>query len=177
MIVSGNTVAVVGLSNNERRRANVIWTRVILTYIADTTVTKRLRDLAGNPVSTPRHFQGRLWKSGYIIPDNVTQLPWPKSATVAGKELTLTFSAPMDRGWVPAASAFMVKVGGSEVSLASANPVAVSGREVTLILAAAVASGDTVTVSYAKPESSPIRNVVCEYAPSFTDLAVTNSTP
>ena len=63
------------------------------------------------------------------------------------------------------------------MSLAGANPVSVSGREVTLTLAAAVASGDTVTVSYAKPESSPIRNVVCEYAPSFTDQAVTNSTP
>ena len=53
--------------------------------------------------------------------------------------------------------------------------MSVSGRDVTLTPAAA-ASGDTVTVSYAKPESSPVGNVVCEYVPSFTDVHVTNST-
>ena len=83
----------------------------------------------------------------------------------------------MDRGWVPAASAFTVKVNGSAVSLAGSNHGSVSGREVTLTLATAVASTDTVTVSYDKPESRPLRNVVCEYAPSFTDQAVTNATP
>ena len=70
-----------------------------------------------------------------------------------------------------------MKVNGGAVSLASANPVSVSGRDLTLTLDAAVASGDAVMVSYAKPESNPLRNVVCEYAPSFTDESVTNSTP
>ena len=177
VIVSGNTVVVVGLSDSERTRANVRWTIINFYYIADTTVTNRLRDLSGNPVSTPGHRVGRFWETRLIRLDNVTQLPWPQSATVVGKQLTLTFSAPMDGGWVPAASAFTVKVNGTQVSLASANPVAVSGRDVTLTLAAAVASGDTVTVSYEKPDSNWLENVVCEYAPTFSDQAVTNSTP
>ena len=166
--VSGNTVTVIGLSDSEVKRPNVDWTMINFHYYADVTVTKRLRDLSGNPVSTPTKI---------IFLENVTRLPWPKSATVSGDRLTLTFSAPMDGNWKPAADAFMVKVGGSAVNLDSANPVSVSGRQVTLTLAAAVASGDTVTVSYAKPSGSPLRNVVCEYAPSFTDQAVTNSTP
>ena len=134
---------------------------------------KALRDLAGNVPSRDA-----------IVPDNVTRLPYPKSATVNGARLSLTFSAPMNGGWVPAeigrvpaASAFTVKVNGSAVSLAGSDPVAVSGRDVTLTLAAAVASTDTVTVSYAKPDSSSLRNVVCEEAPSFTEQSVTNATP
>ncbi len=177
--VSGNTVVVVGLSDNERYRASVTWSSIYSRYVADVAVAKRLRDLSGNPVSTPIDWTGErpYYSTREIRLDNVTRLPWPKSATVDGKQLTLTFSAPMDGGWVPAAGAFTVEVNGGGVSLASSNPVSVSGRNVTLTLAAAVASGDTVTVSYAKPESSPIRNVVCEYASSFTDQAVTNSTP
>ena len=72
-----------------------------------------------------------------------------------------------------------MKVNGAEVSLTSANPVSVSltGRSVTLTLAEAVASGDAVTVSYERPESDWLQNVLCEYAPSFTNRAVTNATP
>ena len=175
--VSGNALVVDGLSHSERRRASVDWTLIMFYYIADTAVTQRLRDLSGNPVSTPHHRGDSHWETRIIHLENVTRLPYPRSATVNGSRLALTFSAPMDRGWVPAASAFTVKVNGSAVSLASANPVSVSGRDLTLTLAAAVASTDTVTVSYDKPESRPLRNVVCEYAPSFTDNAVTNATP
>ena len=177
--VSGNTVVVVGLQQNrDKYRAIRNWTVAALIYHANITVTQRLRDLSGNPVHTIRHGFSNDFRTTRIISlDIVTRLPWPKSATVDGRQLTLTLSAPMDRGMLPAASAFTVQVNGSAVGLASANPVAVSGRDVTLTLAAAVASGDTVTVSYAKPESRPMRNVVCEYAPSFTDQAVTNSTP
>ena len=175
--VSGNTVVLVGLNNDERRRVNVLWTLTNLVYRADVTVTKRLRDLSGNPVSTPRHSWGNQWRTRFIFLENVTRLPWPRSATVDGKQLTLIFSAPMDGNSKPVAGAFTVRVNRSAVSLDSANPVSVSSREVTLTLATAVASGDAVTVSYAKPESSPLRNVVCERAPSFTDQTVTNSTP
>ena len=175
--VSGNALVVDGLSHSERRRASVDWTLIMFYYIADTAVTQRLRDLSGNPVSTPHHRGDSHWETRIIHLENVTRLPYPRSATVNGSRLTLTFSAPMDRGWVPAASAFTVKVNGSEVSLAGSNHGSVSSRDLTLTLAAAVAAGDTVTVSYAKPENRPMRNVVCEYAPSFTDQAVTNSTP
>ena len=177
--VRGNTVVVVGLMNNdEKTRASVDWTIINFYYLADTAFTQRLRDLSGNYVSTPRTNRVSTRFSTEIIRlENVTRLPHPRSASVNGNRLTLTFDAPMDRGLVPAAAAFTVQANGDAVSLSGANPVSVSGREVTLTLAAAVASGDAVTVSYAKPESSPLRNVVCEYAPSFTDRAATNATP
>lgn len=44
-------------------------------------------------------------------------------------------------------------VEGSQVNLAGASLVSVSGPDVTLTLASAVATGDAVTVSYAKPEA------------------------
>ena len=36
-----------------------------------------------------------------------------------------------------------------------------------------MAQGASVTVSYVKPSSSPLRNVICEDAPSFSDMSVT----
>ena len=120
--VSGNALMVDGLSSYEKRRASVKWTLINFIYITDTAVAQRLRDLSGNPVSTPRHRYDSVWETRIIRLENVTRLPYPKSATVNGSRLTLTFSAPMDRGWVPAASAFTVKVNGSAVSLAGSNP-------------------------------------------------------
>ena len=191
VLVKGNAVTLVkirgSLFPDGRIRAR---TGQRLNYILYTRSTdpnaEVLRDFSGNVVSAPN-----LWRSGeyeyrdtrVVYVDNFTHLPSPESATVDGDRLTLTFSAWMTRtSWprvhsVPPASAFTVKVNGSAVSLASANPVSVSGRDVTLTLAAAVASGDTVTVSYEKPDSDWLRNVVCEYAPTFADQAVTNSTP
>ena len=49
-------------------------------------------------------------------------------------------------------------------------------REVTLTLALAVAAGDGVTVSYTKPTSRPLQNVICEYAKSFSAMSVMNLT-
>ena len=176
--VSGNTVVVVGLRDNPRYRAGVGQNINNFLFTVETTdpATQRLRDLAGNLVSTPEHYWGNYWRTKGIDLLSVTRMPWPERATIVGKQLTLTFNAPMDGNSKPGASAFTVKVGGSQVNLANANPVAVSGNTVTLTLATAVAASDTVTVSYAKPSGSPLQNVICEDAESFTDQAVTNFT-
>ena len=174
--VSGNTAVVVGLKDNPRYRAGVGQHINNFSYRVDDT-TRRLRDLAGNPVSTPKYNKwNNYWRTKIFTWPSVTRMPWPERATVVGKQLILTFSAHMDGGSVPEASAFTVKVGGSQVNLANANPVSVSGNTVTLTLATAVAAGDTVTVSYAKPSGSPLQNVICEDAESITDQAVTNFT-
>ena len=155
----------------------------------------RLRDLAGNEVSTPsmsRDIHDRQYKGTRIITPNNLTLPSLESATVNRDGLTLTFDtaymswqdgmswqdhfdSPLEGDPAPAASAFTVKVNGSVVSLASANPVAVAGSDVTLTLASTVSAGDTVTVSYAKPAANPLRNAVAEVA-SFADEPVTNVT-
>ena len=177
--ISGSVVTVVGLKDKARYRAGVGQNYQSFFYIVDvsTPADQRLRDISGNHISTPRHWYDSYWETPILTLENVTRLPYPKSATVDGNRLILTFSAPMDGNSRPAAGAFTVKVNGSAVSLAGSNPVGISGNNLTLTLTAAVAAGDTVSVSYAKPDSSPLQNVVCEYAPSFTDQAVTNSTP
>ena len=178
--VRGNTAVLVGLGDFGPGRAIVEWQVVNLHYVADVTVARRLRDLSGNPVSTPnyKHYAGgNKWSTRHIRLENVTWLPTPESATVIGNRLTLTFDAPMDSGRRPAASAFTVKVNGSQVSLAGANAVSVSGRKVTLTLASPVAAGADVMVSYEKPASNwLLRNVLCEYAESFSDEPVGNFT-
>ena len=172
--VNGNTVVAVGLSNtNSSIRAIVDWTLTNFDYKADITAAKRLRDLSGNLVSTPNYHDYRYRETRTIYLENVTWLPSPERATVVGNRLTLTFDAPMKGGQTPAASAFTVTVNGSQVSLASANPVSVSGSTVTLILASAVPASADVKVSYERPSNRWLRNVVCEYAPSFSDMSVT----
>ena len=179
--VSGNTVVVVGLKEDPIWRAGVGQNTNNFNYIANITAPaeQRLRDISGNPVSTPHRYHNtsnKYWQTEQILVPSVTRLPYPRSATVVGDRLTLNFNAPMDGDSIPAAGAFAVKVDGSAVSLASASPVAVHDSAVTLKLAAAVAQGDTVTVSYYKPESRPLQNVICEDAESFSDVSATNLT-
>ena len=178
--VSGNTVMVVGLSEELRSRAGVGQNANNFHYIANITAPaeQRLRDLSGNPVSTPDRYSygDKYWQTEHIYLPSVTRLPYPKSATVVGNRLTLNFNAPMDEDSRPASGTFTVKVGGSSASLAGANPVAVHDSTVTLTLAAAVAQGDSVTVSYDKPSDNPLQNVVCEDAENFSDVSATNLT-
>ena len=178
MYVSANTVVVVGLSDDENKRAAVD-RNVIFHYVRSTHPDARvLRDLAGNPVSATDEFlsdEDFGW-TRHIFLDNLTRLPYPKSATVVGDRLTLNFSAPMDGDSIPAAGTFTVKVGGSVASLANGNPMTVHDSTVTLTLAAAVAQGDTVTVSYDKSSDNPLQNVICEDAESFSDVSATNLT-
>ena len=115
-------------------------------------------------------------QSGHKVdtPPQLTSKP-----SVNGTALVLTYNEALDTGSVPAADAFTVKVGGTEVSLASSNPVEVSGipnNTVTLTLAATVTASATVTVSYAVPSSNPIEDAAGTDAGAFTDEAVTNGT-
>ena len=104
-------------------------------------------------------------------------VPELHSATVARAALVLSYDEALDTGSEPAASAFTVKVGGNEVSLAATDPVAAAGSAVTLTLASGVTAGQTVTVSYTVPAGNPIRDRAGNAAAGLTDRAVTNTTP
>ena len=171
VIVSGNTVIVVGMGS-ERSRVRVDQPAYALYFFyRNTPAERKLRDQSGNLIHTPSDYIGR--SSQRIQLDNVTRMPYPKYATVDGNQLIMTFNAPMDGDSRPSASAFRVKVNGSRVRLAGSNPLAVSGKTVTLTLASSVVQGASVTVSYVKSSSSPLRNVICEEAPGFSDMSVT----
>ena len=97
-----------------------------------------------------------------------------QSAAVDGSVLTLTYNEVLDSSVTLPTSAFTVNVNGSYRSVDS---VSVSGSAVMLTLSSAVASGDTVTVSYDKPSGPAfIRDTRGRTADSFSGEPVTNNT-
>ena len=173
--ISDNTVVVV-LGSGARRRASVGGAVWAYYYKPLDPNAQTLRDPAGNEVWTPHERSSGHPRTRTIVLTNRTgQQPSPERATVRLDQLTLTFDKALDGDSVPADGAFTVKANDSVVSLASANPVAVSGRTVTLTLASAVAQGDVVSVSYAKPASSPLKGVDGAVK-SFPHVSATNLT-
>ncbi len=99
--------------------------------------------------------------------------PTLSTATVDGTALVLTYDEDLDDSSVPTASAYSVKVDGSDRTVSS---VAISGKTVTLTLATAVTSDQTVTVSYRVPGTNPVQNAAGLNAAALIDEAVTNNT-
>ena len=105
--------------------------------------------------------------------------PVYESAAVDESTLTMTWDENLDTSSVPAKTAFTVKVGGTAVDLADTGAVAISGRTVTLMLASAVTSTSTVTVSYTKPTgdgAKPLQDAAGNDVANLTDKEVTNNT-
>ena len=116
--------------------------------------------------------------AAFTTPD--TTKPTLSSAAANGTAVTLTFSEALDTSSVPAATAFEVKVGGAVSELATSGAVSIVGAAVTLTLKNSLTSGATVTASYAKPATgNKLRDLgtPANEADSFTDEAVTNTTP
>ena len=103
--------------------------------------------------------------------------PVPASAEVQipGETLNLTFNEDLDfAAGFPPASAFIVKADGVEVTVQSV--VGTSLDTLALSLSATIKQGQTVTVSYAVPESGTvIEDTVGNDALAFTDFEVTNN--
>ena len=106
-----------------------------------------------------------------------TTPPELSTATVDGATLTLTYDEALDEASGLAADAFSVTVGGTGRAV---DGVSVSGSSVILTLGSEVASGATVTVSYAAPADTAaprIQDDAGNPAASFSDQAVVNNTP
>ena len=95
--------------------------------------------------------------------------PTLESATVSGTSLSLTFNESLDSGSLPAGSAFTVSGGRSGTGTA-----AISGATVSVTLDSAVNVGETVTVSYAPPDGSKLRDNAGNLAARFSGRPVTN---
>ncbi len=169
--ISGNAVTL-SLGEHRATAGQIVNTRY---YMPSDPAARKLRDPAGNVVTTTL----------IVSPQNLSK-PTLLRANVERDRLTLTFDVTireemhwdprLDTSSVPAASAFTVKVNGTEVALANASPVVVSDTTTTLSLASAVVAGDVVTVSYEKPASSPLRDRGGKEAASFTGESVANDT-
>ncbi len=129
--------------------------------------TNLLRDLAGNNAAALTNSSVTNNSTG----DNTA--PTLSNAVVSGAILVLTYNEALDTASVPAASAFTVKVNDS---VRTVNSVAVSGTTVTLTLASAVVAGQTVTIDYTVPGTSPIQDSAGNDAAALTGRTVTNNT-
>ncbi len=109
-----------------------------------------------------------------IRDDDDMTAPALSEATVENAVLSLTYNEALDEASVPANSAFTVLVAGAARTV---DNVAVKARRVTLTLASAVSLGQSVTVSYVKPQDNPIRDVAGNNAIALTNEVVDNGTP
>ena len=124
------------------------------TVTVDYTVpsVNRLRDLEGVPASA-------LYGQSVLNDTPDTTAPRLLEAAARWDAVVMTWDEALDETSVPAASAFTVRVGGEARSLAARGPVRVSGSTVTLKFGSPAAVGDTVTVDYAVPSASPLRDL------------------
>ena len=103
-----------------------------------------------------------------------TTAPMLRSATTTALELGLTYDEDLDADSEPAPSAFTVAVAGASRAVTG---VSVDETKVLLTLATAVRAGETVTVSYTVPMTSPLRDEASNPAAAFADHPVTNEVP
>ena len=175
-------VATVRLSNDATARTGALeltlnaavseGATIALSYAAPTAGEisgqpglKYLRDQQRNPASL----------SSFALTNLTDTAPVVASATVNDAALTVVFDQSLDASSVPATSAFTVS-GGRTVNSAS-----ISGAELRLALAAAVADGDTLRVSYSPGTSNRLRdatpNEVASFAVDVSNMTDTAPTP
>ncbi|MCY3569670.1 MAG: fibronectin type III domain-containing protein, partial [Chloroflexi bacterium] len=171
--------------------ANSVANRADVTIVSDDAAPVPTQPIPPMPTAPPAPPSG----------------PAAISASVSGAELRITFHTALDADAVPAASTFTVEVdpdgdatdhSAAEVNLADTDPVAVANETVeadgspsddvdeaddvtygvvTLTLAAALTGDETVTVSYAAPDSgTKLQDEASPANPAanFTDLSVIN---
>ncbi len=100
-------------------------------------------------------------------------VPVLDSAEIDGATLVLNYDNDLDAVSGTAAGQFAIKADGGAAQAGTG--ISISGRQVTLT-APRVAPGQTVTVSYAKPGTNPLKGLNQLEVAGFSDHAVTNNT-
>jgi hypothetical protein len=135
-----------------------------------TVASASYTDAAGNP--------GGAGTTPAISIDTVA--PAISTAAINGTQLVLTYTEAnaLNSGSTLQTAEYVVKVGGSTVTVNSVALDAVN-KTVTLTLAASVLSTDTVTVSYTAngTVAQELQDVAGNLAANLTNSAVTNNTP
>ena len=139
--------------------------------IADTS-RQRLSTETGNSSTEWAEVKGSTMK--VAVHGTTRSSLGRQSATVNGTTLTLTFDGALDESSKPATDAFGVTVAGTARPVST---VTVNATTVTLTLASAVTAGQTVTVRYTAPATSPLRDTDGHAVASFGAQPVTNTTP
>ncbi|WP_265652849.1 SwmB domain-containing protein, partial [Verminephrobacter aporrectodeae] len=134
-----------------------------------------VQDAAGNDAAD---FGSRAVTNNMQTPADTTP-PLLGDVTVNGNQLELRYTDAnqLDASHIALASAFALSSSGAAAIRVSS--VAVTGKTVTLTLSRAVASNETLTLSYTKPATgdNAIQDAAGNDAASFGDQAVENLTP
>jgi len=162
---------------------SVSGTRVILTLaspvVYGNTVTVAYTKPSVNPLQTPEG--GQAASIGAVSVANRLSAPPPpppvpafvsaaiENATPARLEMTYNLTLA---SIVPAASSFSVRVNSTARTV---NSVSVSGTKVVLALASPVVYGNTITVAYTKPATSPLQTSAGGQAVTITAQPVSNN--
>ena len=154
----------------------------IPSHAAYATVSYGVYGLAGGPAlrgaGAGIQVSGPLWYRANIRTANTP--PVFAGARVRGSTLTLDFNEVLAYGATVPSSAFTVRArlkgGGTRTIRGKADPVRYGHRwtNFTVWLTQAVPAGATVTLSYAKPASDPLRDRQGAAVESFSGAPVTN---
>jgi hypothetical protein len=111
--------------------------------------------------------------SDFGVTNYIYPIPYPVSAQVSDEEpedIIITCNESMYSGQIPATSTFTPSGG------RTATNISVSGTDITVSVDTPYEYGDTISISYSKPESNPLISSDCAKAlESFSDFSVTNN--
>ena len=140
------------------------------TYTIDYTapMTSPIKDLAGNAAAD---VSTQSVSTVDTTAPMVTGAEIMQSASFVSLYLD---EAPVSTS-TPAAGAFTVKVEGAAQRLHTLVQIVTDPAAIVLALRNAVKPGETVTVSYTKPGSNPLKDAADNETASFTDLSVANN--
>ena len=172
--MTDQTIDSVAIDSTDATKVVVTLDTALLS--TDTNITV---DLAADAVKdVPGNGIAEVLGTSVSVEDNVA--PTLESAQViAGnpRSVVLIFDEALASGSTPATSRFTVKVeGNSRTPSSVSRPVGMPKRiSLTLGPTQGMRPGDTVTVSYTKPGSNPLKDAADNEVESFTDVAVTNN--
>ena len=175
--MTAQTIDSVAIDSTDATKVVVTLDTALLS--TDTNITVDLaadavKDVPGNGIDVD---------SGNPVSLVDTTAPTLVSASITSSVpnlLVLTFNENLDITSVADKSAFEVEVEEADRSV-SQTSVLTDGNNnptaIVLTLGSAVRPGETVTVSYAKPSSNPLKDAADNEVESFTDQAVSNNLP
>ena len=152
----------------------VILTLDSLVANTDTVKVAYTKPTTGDTLKDPGNNEVATFADQAVT--NATAPPTVQSASVNGEFLSLTFSEsivdPSSGRWV---TAFSVSAGGDEYVGGSLTGLGDATAQIRF--AVPVPPGETVTLSYTKPDSNPLTDLGGNALATFTGGAVTNNTP
>ena len=130
-----------------------------------------VKDVAGNGIDA-------VAETAVTLVDNTA--PTLTSAAIAASPtladtIILIYNESLDSSSTPATSAFTVKVEGVTRTVTNIQAGTGNGTLAQVTFSPAARPGETVTVSYAKPVTNPLKDAANNEAVSFTDFAVNNN--